>query len=186
MEMPFANAVQRGFARIDRAEQRICLRLNRVSARPRVRAFFAAVSRVGDGAVWYALMVVLALTQGRYGVRAALAMGLTALVGLAIYKLLKERLVRERPYFTHQDIRVGCAPLDRYSFPSGHTLQAVIFTLIAVAWFPALAAVLVPLALLIALSRVMLGLHYPTDVLVGAAIGWGLAAIALRMAPPAF
>lgn len=184
MEMPFASVVQRGFARFDRAEQRLCLRLNRFSTQRGVRALFAAVSRVGDGVVWYALMGVLALTQGRYGIRAALAMGITALVGLALYKLLKEHLVRERPYLTHQDIRVGCAPLDRYSFPSGHTLQAVIFTVVAIAWFPALAAVLIPLALLIALSRVVLGLHYPTDVLVGGAIGWGLAELALWIVPP--
>lgn len=184
MDTPFSDVVQRGFARIDRVEQRLCLQLNRCSTRRSVHSFFAAVSRVGDGVVWYALMGVLSLTQGRYGIRAALVMALTALIGLAIYKLLKERLVRERPYLAHAGIRVGCAPLDRYSFPSGHTLQAVLFTLIAVAWFPALAAVLVPLALLIALSRVVLGLHYPTDVVVGAAIGWGLAELSLKVVPP--
>lgn len=172
-------------ARVDQLEQRLCRALNRTSTHAPVRAFFAAVSRVGDGVVWYALMAVLAATQGRYGVRAALAMGLTALIGVGVYKLLKQHLVRERPYLTHHDIRVGCAPLDRYSFPSGHTLQAVLFTIVAVAWFPALAAVLIPLTVLIAMSRVVLGLHYPTDVLVGALIGWGLAEMALRVVPPA-
>ncbi len=170
---------------MDQLEQRLCLALNRVSSRPGVRSFFAAVSRVGDGWVWYALMVVLAATRGAYGVRAALAMGLASLVGVGIYKLLKARLVRERPYIAQLDIRVGCAPLDRYSFPSGHTLHAVLFTTVAIAWFPALAAVLVPLAVLIALSRVVLGLHYPTDVLVGALIGWGLAELSLWAVPPA-
>jgi undecaprenyl-diphosphatase len=185
MEMPFSNAAQRGLARVDQLEQRLCLTLNRASTRPGVRSFFAAVSRVGDGWAWYALMAVLAATQGVYGVRAALAMGLASLVGVGVYKLLKVRLVRERPYITHLDIRVGCAPLDRYSFPSGHTLHAVLFTTVAIAWFPALAAVLVPLALLIAISRVVLGLHYPTDVLVGAMIGWGLAELSLWTVPPA-
>lgn len=185
MEMPFSNAAQRGLAHADRMEQRLCLALNRASTRASLRSFFAAVSRVGDGVVWYAMMFVLAATQGVYGLRASLVMAGTALVGLVIYKLLKHRLVRERPYLTHHEIRVGCAPLDRYSFPSGHTLHAVLFTTIAVAWFPALAAVLIPLAMLIALSRVVLGLHYPTDVLVGALIGWGLAEIALWCVPPA-
>jgi undecaprenyl-diphosphatase len=185
MEMPFSNAAQRGLARADQLEQRLCLAINGLSTRSSVRSFFAAVSRVGDGWVWYALMVVLAATQGVYGVRAALAMGLASLVGVGLYKVLKARLVRERPYLTHQDIRVGCAPLDRYSFPSGHTLHAVLFSIVAIAWFPALAAVLVPLALLIALSRVVLGLHYPTDVLVGALLGWGLAELSLWIVPPA-
>jgi undecaprenyl-diphosphatase len=73
-------------------------------------------------------------------------------------------------------------PLDRYSFPSGHTLHAVSFTWQAVAHFPQLAWILIPLALLIALSRVVLGLHYPTDVIAGAAVGALLAAGGLALA----
>jgi undecaprenyl-diphosphatase len=53
-----------------------------------------------------------------------------------------------------------------------------------VAWFPALAAALIPLAVLIGLSRIILGLHYPTDVIIGALIGWSLAEIALLAIPP--
>jgi undecaprenyl-diphosphatase len=61
--------------------------------------------------------------------------------------------------------------LDRFSFPSGHTLHAVSFTLIICTALPVLALILVPLALLIALSRVVLGLHYPSDVLAGGVLG---------------
>jgi undecaprenyl-diphosphatase len=66
-------------------------------------------------------------------------------------------------------------PLDRYSFPSGHTLHAVLFTTIAVAYAPSLVFVLLPFTLLIAASRVVLGLHYPSDVIVGALLGWMIA-----------
>ena len=72
-------------------------------------------------------------------------------------------------------------PLDRYSFPSGHTLHAVSFTTIALAHFPELAIVLVPFALLVAVSRVVLGLHYPTDVAAGAVLGATLATIGLAL-----
>jgi undecaprenyl-diphosphatase len=75
------------------------------------------------------------------------------------------------------------APLDRYSFPSGHTLHAVSFTIVTTAHAPELAPILVPFALLVAASRVVLGLHYPTDVAAGAFIGMLLASVSLAAWP---
>ena len=80
----------------------------------------------------------------------------------------------------HDRILPRVAPLDEYSFPSGHTLHAVSFTLIAVHYYPKLAWLLLPFAVLVALSRVVLGLHYPSDVLAGALLGAGLALLALQ------
>jgi undecaprenyl-diphosphatase len=173
----------RAIALFDGLERGLCLRLNRGSRHAAVRAPFALVSRLGDGMFWYVLMGVLATTQGAPGRAAALQMGFTALLGVALYKVLKHRLVRERPFISHTDILCGTPPLDRYSFPSGHTLHAVLFTTLALAWFPQLAALLIPFAVLVALSRVVLGLHYPTDVLVGALLGWLLARGALWAYP---
>lgn len=173
----------RALARCDVLERNLCLAINRSARRRAVRLFFAGISRLGDGVFWYVLIATLALTQGSHGRLAALQMALTALVGVVLYKLLKERLVRERPFISHSDILCGTPPLDRYSFPSGHTLQAVLFSTVALAWFPALAPVLLPFTLLVALSRMVLGLHYPTDVVVGAAIGFVLARGALWVWP---
>jgi undecaprenyl-diphosphatase len=100
---------------------------------------------------------------------------------VVLYKLIKTRAVRERPYITHPAISCIAAPLDRYSFPSGHTLHAVSFAVIAIQAFPVLAWLLVPLALLIALSRVVLGLHYPSDVVAGALLGEGIAQVTLLL-----
>jgi undecaprenyl-diphosphatase len=163
-------------ARIDAAEYRVCQRINHGASRDAVRRVFCIASRLGDGFVWYALMLALPLLYGDAGTRPVLVMAITGLVGLVIYKALKRVIVRERPFITHFGISLGALPLDRYSFPSGHTLHAVAFTWLAVESFPELAWVLVPLAALIAASRVVLGLHYPTDVLAGAAIGGALAA----------
>jgi undecaprenyl-diphosphatase len=125
--------------------------------------------------VWYALMAAMPLffgfSQWQQGLRVSAQMLCAGAFGLVLYKFLKHRLVRERPFIGLIGIECAMPPLDRYSFPSGHTLHAVLFTAIAIRHVPELAVLLVPFALLVAASRVVLGLHYPTDVLAGATLG---------------
>lgn len=170
------------FDRVDVLEYRFCARLNLACERALVLALFRTVSRLGDGVLWYTLIGGLGVLGGPEGRLTAVEMLVVGALGLALYKVLKHRLIRERPYITHEAIRAGTHALDRYSFPSGHTLHAVSFTVIAVTHFPVLAPVLVPFALLVAASRVILGLHYPTDVIAGAMLGASLAATVLAVA----
>jgi undecaprenyl-diphosphatase len=166
-------------ARIDTADYRICRRLNRGASWSLVRKPFQIASLLGDGIAWYILILTLPFFYGISAVRPALVMAMTGVLGVAVYAALKRVFVRERPFIRHAAISQAGAPLDRYSFPSGHTLHAVSFAWQASAHFPELAWVLLPLALLIAASRVVLGLHYPTDVLAGAAVGAWLAELGL-------
>ena len=152
-------------------ELKLCFRLNHALDQYLTRRFFALISRLGDGVLWYALMLVLPLVYGTAAIRVSLRMAAFAVLGLLLYKLIKSLTSRERPYRRHRDIKLGTHPLDQYSFPSGHTLHAVGFTTTAVAAYPELAWILLPFTILIAMSRVILGLHYPTDVIAGASIG---------------
>jgi len=172
------NRAQIIMARFDMAEYRLCRGLNRGAHLASVRLLFQAASRLGDGIVWYVLIAALPIVYGRAGARPALVMAVTGLIGILIYKWLKGRLLRERPFIRHPGITLAMPPLDRYSFPSGHTLHAVSFTWLAVGHFPELSWILIPLAGLIAGSRMVLGLHYPSDVLAGGAIGATLAVVA--------
>ena len=167
------------FARIDAAEYGLCRTLNRGASHVGLRNTFRVASRLGDGVIWYAMLAILPLLYGHSAIRPVVVMAVTGVVGVLLYKVLKKVCVRERPFITHSSISLAMAPLDRYSFPSGHTLHAVAFAWQAIVAFPELSWVLVPLASLIAMSRVVLGLHYPTDVLAGAAIGAGLATTGL-------
>ena len=165
------------------AERRLCLAMNRWGASHALRRLFGIVSRLGDGVFWYALIAVLAAVGGTRGIIAALHMALTGLLATAMYRGLKRWTRRPRPFRTHDGIVPYIAPLDEFSFPSGHTLHAVSFTLIALAYFPMLAPLLVPFTLMVALSRIVLGLHYPSDVIAATLIGFALAGVSLWVAP---
>jgi undecaprenyl-diphosphatase len=162
-----ATAFSSFLARIDTADYRLCRRLNRGASRSAIRRPFQIASRLGDGVLWYGLILLVP--------------ALTGLLGVWVYGVLKRSFLRERPFIRHSGICQGAAPLDRYSFPSGHTLHAVAFAWQASVHFPELAWVLVPLAAMIAASRVVLGLHYPTDVLAGAFIGACIAELGLAL-----
>lgn len=162
-----------------------CLRTNRWCARAGVLRYFAAVSRLGDGLFWYALMLALIALGGTRGAQAAAHMAAVGLVSLALYKLLKRWTRRPRPFASDVRIKAWVAPLDEFSFPSGHTLHAVAFTLVALAYVPALAWLLIPFSASVAASRVVLGLHYPSDVLAATAIGSALAGLSLWAVPGA-
>ena len=178
MRYPKTAALTALFFELDSAA---CYRFNRISRVPALRTVFAVVSRLGNGVFWYTLIALMPLFDRERGYHAAAHMLLVGLAGLVIYKLIKTMTVRSRPFVKRPDINLGVAPLDQYSFPSGHTLHAFSFTLIATAYYPFLYISLVIFTVLVALSRVVLGLHYPTDVLAGAAIGISLAELSLLL-----
>ncbi|GGY38367.1 phosphatase PAP2 family protein [Bacterioplanes sanyensis] len=159
------------FSKADRYELRLCQSLNDYGSHRAIRLFFKGISRLGDGVFWYSLMLAVIAVQGLPGLKVVGHIAVCGLLCVAVYSQLKNRLVRQRPYISWQHIRAHIAPLDVYSFPSGHTMNAVNFAVLFSIFVPALIWLVVPFAILVALSRVVLGMHYPTDVLVGALLG---------------
>lgn len=167
--------------RFNQFDSSLCIRVNRSSQHLWVRLLFRLVSRLGDGVFWYSIMLGILLTKGEAGLQPVMHMLLVGLVCMSIYKWLKGKTLRPRPYEVHQDIWLTGRPLDRFSFPSGHTLHAIAFSLVMLAYYPQLFWLILPFTVLVALSRVVLGLHYPSDVLAGAAIGAQIALISLAV-----
>jgi undecaprenyl-diphosphatase len=149
--------------------------LHRAAGKPGVVLVLGAVSRLGNGVIWYALVLMLPIVSPDTGFPCALRMVGLGLVNLVLYRIIKRHFARPRPYVACPGIRACTRSLDEFSFPSGHILHAVGFAVLLCRYFPAAGWVVWPFVALVGLSRVVLGLHYPSDVIVGAAIGWTLA-----------
>ncbi|MFT7184844.1 MAG: undecaprenyl-diphosphatase [Pseudohongiellaceae bacterium] len=159
------------FHKLDRWDIAGSLYLNHYCKKSAINRFFALISRLGDGVFWYSFIVILPILYGIEGLKISTLMFASGLICVVIYKQLKKRLVRERPFIRSTEIFPGCAPLDQYSFPSGHTMHAACFSTIALWHLPEFMILLLPFSILVALSRMVLGLHYPSDVICGAGLG---------------
>lgn len=159
----------------DRAASQCCNRMNHHF----IGEALALISRLGDGWAWFAVIGILPVWYGVTAWEVSLVMVVTGAVATLIYKLIKNTTHRLRPCEESDGLLLTVAPLDRFSFPSGHTLHAVCFTVIACSVYADLMWALIPFTVLVAISRLVLGLHYLSDVLVGAMIGGSLGSIAV-------
>lgn len=150
--------------------QRLC----NVRAFPRLTALFILASRLGDGGLWWGSALLLLFFGGDAGRRAVAAAALAIALSIVVFKAVKNLIGRPRPFATWQDLPCLLAPPDRFSFPSGHTMTAFAVYAVYAELIPGSSVIFLPAAILIGLSRVFLGCHYPTDVLVGALLGTGI------------
>lgn len=169
-------------SRMQALDSAVCVTVSHTGHYRLIRNWFRMISRLGDGVFWYVLMLAILATQQVDGIKPVLHMLVAGLSGTVIYKWLKQKTLRPRPYQVRQDVFMSGKPLDHFSFPSGHTLHAVAFGLVALFYYPLLAVILMPFMVMIGISRVVLGLHYPSDVFAGAAIGYVIAMASINLA----
>ncbi len=137
------------------------------------------ISRLGDGPAYAVMGGALALFGGDTG-KLFLMYALAAfLIELPLYLLLKNTIRRSRPADAHACVYAFIQPSDKFSFPSGHTAGAFVMAALLSTFYPMAALIAYPLALLIGASRVSLGVHFPTDIAAGAALGTACAMLAL-------
>jgi undecaprenyl-diphosphatase len=141
----------------------------------------ALLSDLGKGAGWVAGAAWLAARDGSRGRRAALAsIGAMLLAVGLVQGPIKGTLRRRRPFVREVARVVGRRPRDT-SFPSGHTAGSFAAAAVLSAFYPRDRPLLVGTAAAVGVSRVYLGLHFPSDVLVGAGLGAALGLLGRRL-----
>jgi len=136
------------------------------------------------GRLWMGVAAVGVLAGGRWrraGIRGLLSLSAASFVSNS---LIKPVVKRRRPDIERTKIarRIGHKPWTS-SFPSGHAASAAAFATGAALEMPKVGLVLGPLAAAVGYSRVHVGVHYPSDVVVGAAVGATTAVIGRKLWP---
>jgi len=131
-------------------------------------------TRGGDGWLWWATGLMVALFGGRERFLAIGAAILAESVGIVLFRRLKRMIGRKRPCTLEPHCWATLLPPDQFSFPSGHTITAFAVALSLGAFYPMMLPGLLFCAASVAASRILLGMHFLTDVLAGAAIGTAL------------
>lgn len=164
---------------IERRDHRLMRRINRWRAPRWVRYWMLAATRMGDGWLWYSLAFVLLAFGGAQRFAAVGAAGGAALVGVGVFKILKRISHRPRPCQIEPHCWSKVLPPDKFSFPSGHTMTAFSIALVLSYFYRGVEFPLYFMAISIAVSRVVLGMHFLSDVLAGAILGVGLGCASL-------
>lgn len=156
---------------VEAGDHRIMRQVNRWRAPRWLRLWMIAATRGGDGWLWYAMGFVIALAGGHERFRALASAGVAAGLGIALFLNLKRAFGRKRPCALEPHCWATLLPPDQFSFPSGHTITAFAVAVSLGDFYHAMLPGLFFCALSVALSRILLGMHFLSDVIAGAVLG---------------
>jgi len=169
--MTVAKAV---WSQIQSSDHRLMRRVHRWRAPRWFRILMIVATRGGDGWLWYGLGLILLVYGGEQRFAAIGAAGSSAVAGIFLFRALKHTSRRKRPCEIEPHCWAFVLPPDKYSFPSGHSITAFAVAVTLGLFYPFLQPCLLALALLIAASRIVLGMHFLSDVIAGSALGAAL------------
>ena len=152
-------------------DRRLMRRVHRWRPPRWFRILMILATRCGDGWLWYALGLILALYGGEHRFAAIAAAGSSAIAGIFTFRALKRTSRRSRPCEIEPHCWSSILPPDKYSFPSGHSITAFAVAISVGMFYPVVYPYLLAVAVLIAASRIIRGMHFLSDVLAGSAIG---------------
>lgn len=159
-------------------DQSVMRRANSWDAPRWIRLWMIAATHAGDGWLWYLAGALILAFGGAERFDAVMAGGAAALASVLLFQGVKRLTGRRRPCEIEPHCWATLLPPDRFSFPSGHTMTAFAVTVALTEFYPALAFPLMFCALSIAMSRIVLGMHFLSDVIAGAILGAGLGYVA--------
>ncbi len=139
------------------------------------------ISRTGDGPLYAFIGVFAYFSNTQLGVSFVQVSLLAFLIELPTYWLIKNITRRRRPFDFSQSLASFIQPADQYSLPSGHAAGVALMATMIGAFYPTLVPIVLVWAVLVAASRVILGVHFLTDVLLGAILGFACAKLALTL-----
>jgi undecaprenyl-diphosphatase len=141
------------------------------------------ISHTGDGLLYVLAALSALLLDGARGQHFFTVVAAGFALERTLYWVLKNSIRRDRPAVGLQSFRAAITPSDQFSFPSGHTAAGFLFATLVLHCYPPLAPLCYGWASLVGMSRVLLGVHYPTDTLAGATLGSGSALCVLLLLP---
>jgi undecaprenyl-diphosphatase len=159
---------------ITKGDYSLMHRANNWEAPGWVRVYVISATRGGDGWLWYAMGFAILLFGGDRRFAALGAAGIAAMLSVLLFIGVKRFAARPRPCHIEPHCWATLLPPDQFSFPSGHTMTAFAVALPLCLFYPSLTIGLLFCAISIAISRILLGMHFLSDVLAGALIGSGL------------
>jgi undecaprenyl-diphosphatase len=163
-------------------DHRIMRRVNRWRAPRWIRWWMLLATRAGDGWLWGAIAIALLFSSDPMRFRAVEAAGFAVAAGILIFLKVKGVVCRVRPRDLEPHCWANIVTRDRFSFPSGHSTTAFAVALSLGSFYPEAMALLLLLATMVALSRVVVGMHFLSDVIAGSGMGALLGYVAFRFA----